>query len=73
MVNAVVPGEAAFDYARKLADWTPLVLGLLETFTRDDLRRRKALSGSICDPNCAYTLKAPYRRESHRLRFAFHF
>jgi enoyl-CoA hydratase/carnithine racemase len=41
MVNAVVPlkqrMEAAYEYARKLAESAPLVLGLLETFTRDML------------------------------------
>lgn len=44
MVNAVVPPgrlmESAREYARKLADSAPLVLGLLETFTRDMLLPR---------------------------------
>src|SRR5581483_6010033 len=44
MVNAVVPVkrlmESAREYARKLADSAPLVLGLLETFTRDMLLPR---------------------------------
>lgn len=44
MVNAVVPLarriEAAQEYARKLAESAPLVLGLLETFTRDMLLPR---------------------------------
>ncbi len=44
MVNAVVPVkqrmEAAFEYAHRLADSAPLVLGLLETFTRDMLLPR---------------------------------
>lgn len=44
MVNAVVPlkrlMESAHEYARKLAESAPLVLGLLETFTRDMLLPR---------------------------------
>ncbi len=44
MVNAVVPlarlMESAREYARKLADSAPLVLGLLESFTRDMLLPR---------------------------------
>jgi enoyl-CoA hydratase len=44
MVNAVVPlkerMEAAYGYARKLANSAPLVLGLLETFTREMLLPR---------------------------------
>jgi enoyl-CoA hydratase/carnithine racemase len=44
MVNAVVPlaerMEAAYGYARRLAESAPLVLGLLETFTRDMLLPR---------------------------------
>ncbi len=44
MVNAVVPlkrlMESAREYARRLAESAPLVLGLLETFTRDMLLPR---------------------------------
>jgi enoyl-CoA hydratase len=44
MINAVVPlaerMEAAYGYAHKLAESAPLVLGLLETFTRDMLLPR---------------------------------
>jgi len=44
MVNVVVPVqqrmEAALEYARKLAGSAPLVLGLLETFTREMLLPR---------------------------------
>jgi enoyl-CoA hydratase len=44
MVNAVVPVkqrmETAYEYARKLAESAPLVLGLLETFTREMLLPR---------------------------------
>ena len=44
MVNAVVPlkqrMETAYEYARKLAESAPLVLGLLETFTREMLLPR---------------------------------
>jgi hypothetical protein len=44
MVNAVVPlkrrMEAAYEYAPKLYESAPLVLGLLEAFTRDMLLPR---------------------------------